>query len=75
MIFKMIWGREEYVLELDAIDGAIKLTNCITTKIGCYIRMADFHGALQIFDSEEIHLSYSTGKKMDTIVLHPFDGR
>lgn len=75
MIFKVIWKREEYALELDCLNGIMKLTNAITTKLGCYIKMADFHGALQIFDSDEIHLSYSKGKKEETMVIHPFDGR
>ena len=75
MIFKVIWKKEEYVLELDSIKGTMKLTNSITTKLGCFIRMRDFCGALQIFDSDEIHMTYSKGKKQETIIVHPFDGR
>lgn len=75
MIFKVIWKREEYVLELDCIQGVLKLTNAVTTKLGCFIRMSDFHGALQIFDTDEIHLSYNKNKAQETIIIHPFDNR
>jgi hypothetical protein len=75
MIFKVIIKRDEHVLEIDMLSGIIKLTNCLTTKVSYQIRMPDFNGALQIFDSDEIHFSFDSGKKMETVVLLPFDGR
>lgn len=73
MIFKILVKSKEFIMELDNLEGIIKITDCSSFKVTLFLRRSDFNGALKLFDSNQIQISYTHKKKIETLILVPID--
>ena len=58
MIFKIVYNNTDHIMEIDCIEGFLKVTDTNKLSTILLIRMRDFNGAFELFEDEQIQVSY-----------------